>query len=135
MTQAQLSTEATTTVSAAAADVVAKVKRQVSPEATAALALHRERATLGINLLAVLEAGASGNLETLKPLAEKHAAEVAAAKAAEAAERKANAGVPGAALAEYRAKTADAMMLLQHLKDTGIDVDAALAAAKAKQAV
>lgn len=126
--------QATMNVSAEAAAVVTKAKRVVSPEATAALALHRERATLGMAILAVLEGGVSGDLATLKPLAEQQIKDAAAAKAAAEAERKANPTDRGAALAEYRAKTNDALLLLEHLKASGVDVSAALAEARAKQA-
>ena len=126
-------TEQTTSISPEAVAAVAKAKRTVSPEATAALALHRERATLGMAILAVLEAGKSGDLATLKPLAEQQIKDAAAAKAAAEAERKANPVDRGAALAEYRAMTNDAITLLKHLEASGVDVKAELAKAKAAQ--
>ena len=62
----------TTNISAAAAAAVeaaAKPKREVSPQAQAALEKHRQRATLGMAILDVLEAGASGDLNIFTPLA------------------------------------------------------------------
>jgi len=122
----------TTNISAAAAAAVeaaAKPKREVSPQAQAALEKHRQRATLGMAILDVLEAGASGDLNTLTPLAQKHMAEQAAAKAAADAERAANALPRGAHLAEYRNKANAALTLQDYLASTGVNVEELLAKA------
>ena len=126
-----MTTAETTNVSAnAAAAIEGAKKREVSPQAKAALELHRARANLGLGLLAVLEAGASGNLETLKPMAEDHLKKEAEAKAAAEAERRANMGERGAALVAYREKSNDALALAEYLKSTGVDVEELMRKAK-----
>jgi hypothetical protein len=111
-----------------------KPKRQVSPQATAALALHRARAELGTAILEVLEKGENGDLAKLKPLAEAHIKAENARKAAEEAERKANAPERGLALAEYREKTNAALALQEYLASTGANIDELLAKAKEAKA-
>jgi hypothetical protein len=127
-------TQEVTNVSEAAANAIAaaKPKREISPQAQAALERHRQRAALGVAILEVLEAGESGDLTTLTKLAEVHLAEAAERKAAEDAERRANAGERGAALAEYREKTKDAMDLANYLKSTGVDIQELLAKARSQ---
>ena len=119
---------------AAAIEAAAKPKREVSPQAKAALELHRKRATLGTAILEVLEAGESGDLKKLVPLAEKLMTEQAAKKAAEEAERAANAQPRGAHLAEYRNKANSAIALQEYLASTGVNVEELLEKAKAAQA-
>lgn len=122
----------TTNVSAAAAaaiDAAAKPKREVSPQAKAALELHRKRANLGTAILEVLEAGESGDLKKLVPLAETLMTQQAEKKAAEEAERAANAQPRGAHLAEYRNKANSALALQEYLASTGVNVEELLAKA------
>jgi len=111
-----------------------KPKRVASPQAMAALALHRARAELGTAILEVLEKGESGDLAKLKPLAEAHMVAEADRKAAEEAERKANTPERGAALLEYREKTNAALALQEYLASTGANVEELLAKAKEAQA-
>src|SRR6478609_5815718 len=118
----------------AAATGTEKPKRVASPQAMAALALHRARAELGTAILEVLEAGESGDLAKLKPLAEAHMVAEAERKAAEEAERKANTPERGVALAEYREKTNAALALQEYLASTGANVEELLAKAKEAQA-
>ena len=111
-----------------------KPKRVASPQAMAALALHRQRAELGTAILDILEAGASGDLAALKPKAEEHMKNEAVRKAAEEAERKANTPERGVALAEYREKTNAALALQEYLASTGVNIEELLAKAKAAKA-
>jgi hypothetical protein len=122
----------TTNVDTSAADAVLGTakKREVSPQATAALAAYRARAELGLAILEVLEAGDAAVLAKYTKQAEvlvaKQAAEKAAAKAAAAANA-------GAGLEGYRAKTKEALVLAEYLKSTGVNVDELLAKAAAAQ--
>lgn len=128
-----------TNVSAAAAAAIAAAtgatpKRQVSPQAQAALEKHRQRATLGMAILEVLEDGRSGNLETLTKLAQELLAAQAEAKAKADAERAANALPRGAHLAEYRNRANEALALQEYLASTGVNMEDLLAKAKAMAA-
>ena len=113
---------------------VEKAKRQASPQAMAALALHRSRAEFGTAILEILEKGEEGNLAKLEPLARAHMKQEAERKAAEDAARKANAPERGAALNEYREKTNAALALQEYLASTGVDINELLAKAREAQA-
>ena len=112
-----------------------KTKRVASPQAMAALALHRARAELGTAILEVLEAGQEGNLAKLEPLARAHMKAEAERKAAEEAERKANTPERGVALAEYRERTNAALALQEYLASTGANIEELLLKAKEQQAI
>jgi hypothetical protein len=127
----------TTNVSAAAATAIAaavKPKREVSPQAQAALERHRQRATLGTAILEILEAGNNGDLASLTKLAEVHLAEQKAAKEAADAEKAANAQPRGAHLAAFREKATNALSLQEYLASTGVNVEELLEKARAAQA-
>lgn len=118
----------------AAIEAAAKPKREVSPQAQAALEKHRQRATLGMAILDVLEQGESGDLAKLTKLAEAHMAAQAEAKAKADAEKAANALPRGAHLAQYREKANAAISLQEYLASTGVNVEELLEKAKAAQA-
>jgi len=123
----------TTNVDTSAADAaIASTgkKREVSPQATAALAAYRARAELGLAILEVLEGGDKALLDKYTKQAEVLIAKQEAEKAAEKAARAANAG---AGLDGYRAKTKEALALQEYLKSTGVNVDELLAKAAAAQ--
>jgi ribosomal protein S8E len=124
----------TTNVSAQAAAAIGaavKPKREVSPQAQAALEKHRQRATLGMAILDVLEAGESGDLAKLNVLAQAHIVAQAEAKAAADAEKAANAVPRGAHLAQYREKANAAISLQEYLASTGVNVEELLEKARA----
>ena len=122
-----------TNVDTSAADAVlgGAKKREVSPQATAALAAYRARAERALAILDVLESGDAKVLAKLDEQASvllvKQAEEKAAAKAAAAANA-------GGGLEAYRAKTKEALVLAEYLKSTGVNVDDLLAKAAAANA-
>lgn len=123
----------TTNVDTSAADAVLSgaKKREVSPQATAALAAYRARAELGLAILEVLEGGDAAVLAKYVKQAEVLVAKQTADKAAAKAAAAANAG---AGLEGYRAKTKEALVLAEYLKSTGVNVEDLLAKAAAAQA-
>jgi len=119
---------------AAAAVAGDKKKREVSPQAQAALEAFRQRTTLAVGVLEVIERDHPNMVDELTKAAQKHIAEQAEARAAAEAERKANLAPRGTALAEYRKKTNAALALMQSLQDKGINIDDLLAKATAVDA-
>ena len=106
-------------------------KRTVSPQAQAALEAHRLRAQLAVAVLEELEEKRQDIVEQLIVDAKARLVRQAAEREAAEAERKANLQPRGAALEAYRAKTNQALALLQSLQDKGINIDDLLAKAAA----
>ncbi len=127
--------EAAALVASGEANVAAQAaKRTVSKAGEEALAKHRARAELAMNILAVIERDHAGMLEDLTAKAGVFAEEQKAKKAAEEAERKANALPRGAALEQHRKMLATQKAMIELLATKGLDMVALQAEAEAKLA-